>query len=247
MTLLSARIRELSALLERKAEPGQMATVKDLVSKYRKLLDIKAVPQIVIRDNLNSKWLGQLQWFPNDPANGYTMLLQRRALTDANTLERIVAHEMVHLVVATETHAKNAEFIARGIRVVYDKSQAHGDRWQEVARQINSLVGKANFVTVTSDADYVLDTETKPYWLLIVTAPGYGDSKLGCMHGVRLTPRMRTLINVMVAAKEYRGRLAKVTDPRWVATAKIGSGSISVPREAADQLKLKILYDQAEA
>jgi len=243
MTRLSAHIRELSALLERKAEPGQMAMVKDLVSKYRRLLDIKVVPEIVVKDNLNSKWLGQLQWFPNNPANGYTMMLQRRVLTDANTLERIVAHEMAHLVVAVETHAKNAEFIAKGIRVVYDKSQAHGDRWQEVARQISSLVGKANFVTVTSDADYVLDSETKPYFLLIVYMP---NGKFGCMNGVRLTPRMRTAINIMVAHKEYRGRVATITDPRWVATAKIASGSISVPQQAADQLKLEILYDQAE-
>jgi len=50
----------------------------------------------------------------------------------------------------------------------------------------------------------------------------------------------------MVAHKEYRGRVATITDPRWVATAKIASGSISVPQQAADQLKLEILYDQAE-
>lgn len=221
-----------------------MAAVKRLVSKYRGLLDLKATPEIVVSDNLKSRWLGRMVHWPNNPEKGYQLQLQRRVMVDENTLERVIAHEMAHMVVAVENHALNADFIARGI-TIKDSAEGHGDRWQEIARKISSLVGKPGFVTVTSDSDYVLATETKPYFLLIAYRDKRVGDSFGAAVGVRFTTRMRNVVSAMQADPKYLARVIKTTDPMWTPYIQIGDG-ISVPTTPAHQLMLKSLYDQAD-
>lgn len=204
-----------------------------VAAKYARILGVSELPKIVVRDNLGAKWLGRLIWRAGQQN---VMELQSSIFSDENTLERVIAHEMAHHVEFLEFN-ENTEAIAlvkMGI-----KPREHGDRFQELARKINSVAG-ANFVTEKSDTSYVLEQKTKPYFLLVSPLGG----NLGYALGVRITPKMQKYIDKYVSG--YKGRLVKTDDPRWANGPRIGDGGFAMPRDPEDRAKLQQLYDSAK-
>jgi hypothetical protein len=210
-----------------------LALVHKLAQKYAHMLGVTELPKIVVRNNLGAKWLGRLSW---KKGQQNVMEIQESALGDEPTLERIVAHEMAHHVemMGLENDQEALAKLRVGI-----KPQEHGERWQELAKKINSHVGDASFVTRTSDQSYVLETKTKPY-LVLIEAVSRGS--LGYAIGVRLSPKMQAYVDRH--QQEYAAKLVTTTDPRWADGAKIGNGW-SMPREPEGKAKLQALYDGA--
>jgi len=90
--------------------------VEDLVDKYMDMLDVVGMtPRVVVRDNLGSKWLGRTVWTPRDPETTVVQL-QRSVLDDPGTLERVLAHEMIHHKEMLELTEADKARLKMGIR-----------------------------------------------------------------------------------------------------------------------------------
>lgn len=228
MAHIAARVAR--RYLEAGKHDGNLTLIRQFAVKYGRILGVTDLPKIAIRDNLSSKWLGRLTW-RNGKEN--VMEVQARALVDERTLERIVAHEMAHHVEFLELTEQDIARIKVGIRPL-----SHGERWKELAAQINAVAG-AGFVTKNSDHDFVLTTETKPYLVLINPI---GSNTLGYAIGVRLSPRMQTFTDRRLAEG---AKLIRTTDVTWTDGPKIGGGW-AVPRKPEEQVRLQKLYDTGQ-
>lgn len=207
-----------------------------IVAKYMDILRIDGEPPIVkIRDNLGSTWLGRDSWSGKMPYTT-TMEIQRRVLSDPNTLERVVAHEMVHHRNALSLTKEEEAMLRLGVR-----PEAHGRSFLQGAALINAVMG-ANFVTVTSDAEYSVAKNTKEFYVLIEP---YSETRLGYSWAVRLSPEAVDI----VASKSAKGaKLIKTTDDRWASgKARIKRfGGMSIPKEGSPaERELRLLYEGA--
>ncbi len=92
------------------------------------LLAIAGEPPVVrLRDNLGSRWLGRSTWTSSRPET--TLLeIQRSILGDARTLERVVAHEMIHHRDALAISKNEVALLRVGIR-----PESHGATFREGA------------------------------------------------------------------------------------------------------------------
>lgn len=222
----------------RGVSPAQKRQTQRLVEKYADILDISTLPEITIRNNLHVNWLGRTLWTTKNPDNT-VIELQRSVLDDPRTLERVVAHEMVHHVQLLEQTEEDIERFKRGAEF-----DGHGRRFLELAEQVNDHVGDPNFVTVTSDETY--EVKSKSYFLLVVPFGDEGpyEGKYGYAAAGRIGPKGRRFIE-KYTGPEYNAKLMRSNDPRWIAGgAKIGK-QFGVPRDDADQATLKELYEAA--
>jgi len=216
-----------------RAPPHLRGQIDDLVDEYMDILDVHDRPRVVIRDNLGSRWLGRDKWTERDP-NTSTIELQRRILDDPRTLERVVAHEMVHHANAMGFTDEQIARMRIGI-----SPMGHGRDFLELADRINAIKGDG-FVTVVSDADYVYAETSRPYLLLIVEL---SDGRLGYAWGSRITPRIERFVRRRQAEG---GVLLRTTDPRWSARgAKMSSGRVSIPDDEGQHMLRRLLEENA--
>jgi len=210
------------------------ARVDDYVTKYMGLLAIDgARPIVKIRSNLGSKWLGRSTWSSRHPRT--TLLeLQQSILGDDRTLERVIAHEMIHHRDALAISADTLTLMGLGI-----KPEAHGESFREGAARINAVMGPS-FVTAVSDKEYSHAPSLKKFFVLITPLP---DGRLGWNWAARLGDKARDWANELVA----RGsRLVQTTDDRWAKGRKIVRyGGYSVPRDNHEAALLRSLYETA--
>jgi hypothetical protein len=188
-------------------------------------------PIVLVKSELGANWLGKDKWSEKNPLTS-TITLQRSILHDPRTLERVVAHEMVH----------HRDFLAMTpadiafARVV--KHDGHGAAFLEGAERVNAIMGP-NFVTVHSDKEYVHAPHTKEFYVLI--APAH-RGRLGWAWAGRLSPEAQAI----VAEKEREGaKLVRTTDLRWTAgKAKIKKyGGLSMPPAGSElETALHALY-----
>jgi hypothetical protein len=225
MDLLARQIA--ARFLEGRSAP---ALVMDMARKYAHMLGLSELPRISIKDNLGSHWLGRCI-FRIGQQN--VMEIQKSAMFDEVTLERVVAHEMCHHAEYLALTDQDLAKLKVGIR-----PPSHGKQWEVFAAKVNSVMG-SGYVTETSDSSHILAPETKPYSLLIVE---FGGGRLGYAVGVRITPKMQEFINRYI---EKGGRVVKTTDPRWANAPRIGDGRFGVPPKPEDQGKLRALYEGA--
>src|SRR5271157_2719023 len=153
-------------------------TIELLVDKYMSVLGIAGErPEIEIRDNLGTKWIGRCVFHASRP--GTTLIqIQARVLGHARTLERVVAHEMIHHAEALQLTPGQISMIRLGIRVM-----SHERFFREGAAIVNRLMGD-NFVTEKSDSDDVLVPNAKEYYILIAPLGSWGG-RLGWAWAVR--------------------------------------------------------------
>lgn len=217
--------------LEAGKHDHKLTLIRQFAVKYGRILGVTDLPKIAVRDNLSSNWLGRLT-FRKGSEN--VMEIQARALADERTLERIVAHEMAHHVEMLELTEKDMALLKVGIR-----PPSHGERWKELAAKINAVAG-AGFVTKTSDHDFVLTTETKPYLVLI--AP-IGSNTLGYAIGVRISPKKQLYVDQRISGG---AKLIRTTDVTWTDGPQMGDGW-AVPRKPEVKERLQKLYDAGKS
>lgn len=207
--------------------------VDELVDKYMGILGVDVAPVVAVQDNLGSKWLGKTLWTTRNPSTT-KIVLQKAILDDDLTLERVVAHEMIHHVEMLELTPADVQKIRMGI-----KPRAHGVRFLELAREVNEQMGN-DFVTVESDQSYAV-ASTREFVVVVMKMPG--GANYGYVWASRPTPRM--LAQYLRLQDSYGAVMVKTDDLRWTEGAKLGDRRriINVPRSSEDQAKLQELYE----
>lgn len=209
---------------------SDIARIEAFIRKYMRILGTSGpLPRVVLKSNLGSTWLGRHTYFPK--AGDSLIEVQREALVDDPTLERIVAHETVHHAEALELSASDRALLKLGARL-----PGHGEEFRSRAAKINAVMG-AGFVTVESDKSYKKAASTKEFFILILPISG---SRLGYAWTVRPSPELLTYIE---KKKAEGARLVATRDERFVRGAKLKRlGPFSVPADAETQAKLAALY-----
>ena len=210
------------------------ADIDGYVTKYMGILAIDgARPLIKLRSNLGSTWLGRSTWSSSRP---HTTLLeiQQSVLGDERTLERVIAHEMIHHRDALAISENDMVLMRVGI-----KPESHGASFREGADRINAIMGP-EFVTAVSDKEYSQAPSLKKFVVLITPLP---DGRLGWTWAARLGNKAKSWVDELVG----RGsRLVYTTDDRWTRGAKIKRyGGYSIPKTSEDVALLQDLYQTA--
>lgn len=215
--------------------------ILDLVAKYGEFFGVDALPEVELRSNLGSKWLARTVWHPRRPDTS-TIQIQKSVLEDGRTLERVVAHEMIHHVnFMRMTDAERAMLrYARG-----SLSDDHGKKFHELAAKVNAEMGQ-DFVTEKSDEDFEVAPNEKAFYVLI--EPARMGRMLGWSWAVKLstqakeeiTRRTRDVNDVV---------LVQTTDARFTNGVKIKRfGGCSVPKPGSEDAEaLQELYDTHRA
>jgi hypothetical protein len=235
--MLRTKIEELRTLLEDAAKADTIHKVEKLMEKYAKLLGIEGkIPKVLIRNNLGAEWLGRHLYKPLTPQDA-VMEIQQSITGDDKTLERVVAHEMIHHAQAWALTDADKAAIRMGIR-----PQGHGKDFMEYAEKINKVMG-AGFVTVTSDKEYVTAPSTKAFYVLILPI----DGKLAWAWGAKISSKAKPWIEKKVA--NYKAKLVQTTEAEWTeTTAKIKEfASFAIPSVAEKKERLEKLYKDAPA
>lgn len=217
---------------------AEAEVIIDLVEKYGRFFGLAdhELPDLEVRDNLGSKWLARVEWSPRTP--GMSLLqIQKVALKDARTLERIVAHEMIHVHnFMRMTDDERAYLKLRRTTL----SDDHGRKFLELAARVNDEMG-TDFVTERSDQDFELAENDKPFFVLIEKI---GNGKLGWSWAVKLSPQME----VVIEEKRLNDAavLIETTDRRFTKGVKIKRyGGCSVPKLASEDAQaLQELYEE---
>jgi hypothetical protein len=211
------------------------ARIDDLVTKYMGILEIDGDrPSVKLRSNLGSKWLGRSTWSSKRP-NTTILELQQSILGDDRTLERVIAHEMIHHRDALAISAHDIALMNIGI-----KPESHGASFCEGAARINAVMGPG-FVTELSDKEYAHTSSFKKFFVLIT--PLMGGKRLGWAWAARLSDQAKPWVDGQIA---QGSRLVQTTDDRWARGAKIKRfGGYSIPRSGEDAALLQALYQSA--
>lgn len=204
-----------------------------LTAKYAEMLGSPTLPRVVVRDNVGSRWLGRTIWHPMHPGST-TIELQKVVLNHPDTMERVVAHEVIHHVEFVELTPEQVELFRNG----RFKPAKHGRRFHELARRVNEERGDAQFVTEISDQSYVLESERKFLVMVVEIAPG----RFGYAYAVKLSPKM---IGALKRYKENHRvvRVAESTQRKWSRGPRFGDGRYAVPTEPEEQEELRTLYE----
>jgi hypothetical protein len=215
--------------------------IERLMGKYTKILGTPSpLPKVKLRNALSAGWFGRLTYALSDiPAA--QMELQQCILGDDRTLERVVAHEMVHYDEARSLSPADISQIRDYLQVGI-KPQEHGKGFLQRADQINKVMG-AGFVSVTSDKEFILQPNEKAYFVLIYEAiPG----RLGWSWAARISPKAKPWVEEKIA---QGAKLIRVTDLLWShGRAKIEKyGAFSMPSDPGMQVKLADLFKSAPA
>ena len=215
--------------------------VWDIVDKYARFFGLgpDELPEIEIHDNLGSKWFALTVWHPSLPHTS-TIQIQKVALEDEQTVERILAHEMIHHVNFLRMTAaeRTALKYAKGTL-----SDDHGEKFHEMAALVNEEMGEG-FVSERADEDFKVAPNERKFFLLI--EPVYSGRMLGYSWAAKMSKH---------ATEEVERRtknmddvvLVETTDVRFTKGVKIKRyGGSSVPKPGSDDAALlQELYEAA--
>jgi hypothetical protein len=182
------------------------ALINNLVRKYMVILDIKKPPTIEIKNRIAPGWLGRCH------SNGLIELLSS-ILADLTTLERVVAHEMIHW----------RNFSVAGKQD--DDPKGHGTSFEEGAAIVNAKMGK-DFVTKFSDQSYVQSKNMQHYYLVVWPRKTGGYGWVWSAGMSDKGKAMVSAIDTSVAGEGQPSGLTKVfktTEDRWLQGRKLTS------------------------
>jgi hypothetical protein len=212
--------------------------ISGLVEKYMQVLNCPGLAPVVrVKGNLGAKWLGRCVTNPKTTPDTTVIELQSSILNHPETLERVLAHEMIHHVDFQTMSAGERALLARG-----RASDGHGRRFEELASVVNEEMGP-DFVTVRSDEQYEKDENEREFYVLIEQAmPG----RLGWSWSAKIGPKAE---GVVVRKKERGAVLITSKDERFTAGVKIGDRprrGMSVPAVKSELAEvLRELYEAA--
>jgi len=184
------------------------------------------IPEIKIVHDDHSDWLGRCEIKPHE--QNTTLFLQKRALEDKKTVERIVAHELIH----HWNFLINRNF----------EHEGHGSDFKKMEAKINSVMGK-DFVTEKSDMTYQTAVE-QDFYLLITPLPKEHAGKYGWNWASRPSQQQKDEIKNRVETEN--SKLFKSKDERFLSGEKIRKfGGISYPKIEELEIILKELYEHS--
>lgn len=208
-------------------------SIEALIDKYMGILGVRGMvaPLIKLRDNIGSRWLGQTVYAPHKLPDTTKIVIQKSILPLPKTLERVIAHEVIHHRDFLNLRPDEKRLIVLGF-----KPDGHGANFREGAARINEVMGP-DYVTVKSDQTYDRAQKTSREFYMLIR-PAY-DDKLGWSWASRLSDDMKAKISAM-----SHGRLVKSSDPRWTAGVKFKKyGGMSLPKGGETADLLRQLYD----
>lgn len=209
-----------------------LTEVNRYVDKYMGILGITVRPRLIVKDNLGSKWLGRCLWSERSPGSSL-IEIQKSILSQPRTLERVVAHEMVHHLHFLKLTPYDIQLIKLGIR-----KDGHGKAFCDDAKIINAVMGK-DFVNITSDESDTFEENKKPFFILVRKLEG--NRGWGWSWGSRLSPKMKQEI---VRQRERGAKVFQVTERIWTAGAKLERfGGFSVIKPGPHEDQLRSLYE----
>lgn len=218
------------ANLEAAAVPDEALS---LVGKYVEILGVPTMPRVVVRDNVGSRWLGRTLWHARRPGST-TIELQKSILGHPQTMERVIAHEVIH-------HAEFVELTPGQVELYQNrlfKPPKHGPRFHELARRVNNAVGDDEFVTEISDQSYVVESSRKFFVMVAEVYPG----RFGYAYAVKLSPKMLEKLRLYKANNRIV-RVAETKERKWSRGPRFGDGRYAVPSEPGEQDELRVLYE----
>jgi hypothetical protein len=203
------------------------ASVSDITALAKKFLNLYfydkhyaddlqlPVPEIKIRNNVNSKTLGRCLW--RKGAKNTTIELQKSIVDNEKTLNRVLIHELIHHYVFL-TNPEN------------DGSDGHGGAWRKKADELNKTLG-ADYISQTSDESY--EKNGKEYYIVIV--PKAGSSRYSFISTV--SPSMSQKATILELLK-INGRIFKINDEYFAGVTKLSSTG-----DDKANARLKEIYD----
>jgi hypothetical protein len=212
--------------------------IAELVEKYAQILGCPGRrPEIKVKGNLGSKWLGRCVMNPKTMPDTTVIEIQSSILNHPETLERVIAHEMIHHTDFQTMTDADLALITLG-----RAPEGHGRRFRELAAIVNAEMGP-DFVTVKSDGQYEKDANEKEFYVLIERAmPG----RLGWSWSAKLGPKAE---QICISKKAYGAVLVTSKDERFTEGVKIGERprrGMSVPAVRSELAEvLRELYEEA--
>lgn len=178
------------------------ALINTLVSKYMHILGITKKPRIEIKNRLTPGWLGLCH------GNGLIELLST-ILEDQKTLERVVAHEMIHW----------RNFSVPGKQD--DDPKGHGTSFEEGKAIVNAKMGP-DFVTKNSDQTYAQSQNMQHYCLVVW--PMASGNGYGWVWSASLTEKGKQMLAALKATLpgDRPPKVFMTTDERWLKGRKLG-------------------------
>jgi hypothetical protein len=165
-----------------------MANLEGIARKYLNMLprgtEIPS-PMMQTVDTPSMGWAGLAEWHHNKQVRGL-IKVQKTALKDQDTLERVIAHEVCHYWEFYTTF----EF---GEGDPNDLGHSAKSLWAKAAKIINGKMGDPNFVTELSDTSYVF-RNSKEFYILVAQ----GMSELGWDWCSKVTPAMTEAIQTLM-------------------------------------------------
>lgn len=189
--------------------------LSELATKYMHILGVVGpMPVFNVRDNLGKTWLAQCQCrFINDGRAAGRITIQKMAMGNPETLERLIAHEMIHYAECIEVMYGRRSVNQYRLDRRFDKG--HGPFFRSGMALINAVKGPG-YVTVKSDTTFKLAVEVKPYYIVIV--PRGGDRGLAWMWSVRISEQLRPYVAKIV---QFNGaRVFRISDPYFTNNAR---------------------------
>ena len=208
-------------------------SLKKIMNKFFKEYDLP-IPRIKIANSLTATWLGRDVYKSGD--TNTTLEIQKRITDDEKTLDRILAHELIHhwefLILNPKADSKNS-YIQRANHTYQGKQTSHGRPFRDWSAKINAVMGK-DYVTEKSDSTYVLTSIDKDYYVLIT--PSVYKGKLGWGWAVRPSSIQWQIIKYNV--ENRNAKLFKTRDDRFLRGTKIKRGSQSIPHSGTEEGKI---------
>ena len=199
------------------------------------------MPTIKVVNQARAPWLGRAEMSHSFPLP--VVKIQESVLKDPVTLERVLAHELIHCLMY-EMEPTYVEFfktsdIQTHRRLRYELQDGHGEFFEAWAAKVNQKRG-SDFVNKTSDESYVLEKSTKDFFILIEK---HRNGDLSYSSFLRYSPQIKKEI----ARRQESGeaRLFKINDPSFLAQKPLGKYGVGryLPNDPERKQKLKELFE----
>lgn len=213
--------------------------VKKLLDKFFQEYKLP-IPKIKIVDRPTSRWLGRDVYTPSLNKNNTTLEVQKSIINDEKTLNRVLAHELIHHFnfLAQYAHPDTGDEAWKKylqLRRYGIKEDAHGKEFKEWAAKINAVMG-ADYVTEKSNSDYVIE-DTKEFYLLIKPI----HNEFGWAWSMRPSPEIKSIIQQKIMDG---GKLFLSKDRKFLSGTRIKKyGGLSVPLKDDFKKELSDMYN----
>jgi len=195
------------------ATPVDPELVVGLIDKYMRMLGLHGEgPVVEVRDNLGSRWLGRTTY----KGGRIWIEIQARAISNQATLEKVLAHEMVHYADMSTLDGNQITLLKFGIG-----DFEHGAKFWELAEIVNREMGDG-YVGEKSDPSYELGENTRPFFVVAERVQvGRDRYRVGWRWSAKRTPAIDAIIDELVAKGAV---LFESTDERFLGGTKMRKG-----------------------